>query len=66
MTMLTVNGDWSPLTLEASRLVSEATSACWADHRLVEALDEVLAADARGELGDQPIELAAPGASPLD
>ncbi|WP_420625462.1 hypothetical protein [Candidatus Poriferisodalis sp.] len=66
LSMLSVNGDWSPLTLEAERLVYEATSADWADHRLVEALSEVLAADARGELDDQPIELAAPGSSPLD
>ncbi|WP_420445380.1 hypothetical protein [Candidatus Poriferisodalis sp.] len=60
LTMLTVNGDWSPLTLEASRLVSEATSAGWADDRLVEALADVLAADARGELDEQPIEIPIP------
>lgn len=64
--MLTVNGDWSQLTLEASRLVSEATSAGWADDRLVEALSEVLAADDRGEFDGPSIELAVPGASPRD
>lgn len=56
LTMLTVNGDWSPLALEAERLVYEATSAGWADHRLVEALTDVLAADARGELEELPPE----------
>ncbi|WP_419837614.1 hypothetical protein [Candidatus Poriferisodalis sp.] len=66
LTMLTVNGDWSPLTLEAARLVGEATSAGWADHRLVEALADVLAADARGDLDEQSVELAVPGAGPLD
>lgn len=59
LTMLMGNGDWSPLTLEATRLVDEATSAGWADHRLVEALHDVLAADARGELEELPEELAA-------
>ena len=60
LTMLfVINGDWSPLALEATRLVSEATSAGWADHRLVEALREVLAADDRGELEELPDELAA-------
>lgn len=58
LTMLTVNGDWSPLTLEATRLVYEATSAGWADHSLVEALGETLAADARGELSELPAELS--------
>ena len=56
LTMLTVNGDWSPLALEAERLVYEATSAGWADHRLVNALRDVLAADARGELKELPPE----------
>lgn len=60
LTMVSVvNGDWSPLALEATRLVYEATSAGWADHRLVEALREVLAADDRGELEELPDELAA-------
>ncbi len=56
LTMLTVKGDWSPLALEATRLVYEATSSGWADHRLVEALHDALAADARGELKELPPE----------
>ena len=63
LTMLTVHGDWSPLTLEAMRLVYEATSAGWADHRLVEALGEALLADERGELEDLSPEVAAVHAS---
>lgn len=56
LTMLSVMGDWSPLALEATRLVDEATSTGWADHRLVVALREALASDARGELPELPPE----------
>jgi hypothetical protein len=59
LTMLMGNSDWSPLVIEATRLVDEATSAGWADHRLVEALGQALEADARGELDELPTELAA-------
>ena len=63
LTILMADGDWSPLTLEATRLVDEATSAGWADHRLVEALGEALQADERGELDDLSPEIAAVHAS---
>lgn len=66
LTMLTVNGDWSPLTLGATHLVGEATSAGWADERLVGALAELLGADLRGELPDLSFEALAPEVSVLD
>ena len=61
LTTLAVIDAWSPLTLETTRLVSEAMSAGWADRRLAEAFTDVLAVDAHGELDEQPAVLASHG-----
>ncbi len=42
-----INGDRSPLTLEAADLVAQATETGWADERLVAALSHALLQDAR-------------------
>ncbi|WP_419921328.1 hypothetical protein [Candidatus Poriferisodalis sp.] len=47
LTIMIINGDRSPLTLEAADLVAQATETGWADERLVAALSHALLQDAR-------------------